>query len=317
MLSLRLGFGGLVAAGVVGTIFACVEEPSSKRESRVNVDGSASTPDDPTGVTPSEESSSGAVPSFNVVSQSLTMDFGGRQRRYVLQMPKTYDSSKSYPLVMIFHGSPGNAESMAKSVPFDDASKGEAIIVYPQAGNQAAAENYYDWDLYTPTQNNIDMNWIVALVDAIKDQKNIDKTRTLAFGFSGGAFFTTQMACRFSGLFKAISVNSGGGPEESQMNFQKRANGCYVCPGGAVATLVIHGQADDQVVPTSGAFTSQCFAATNGCGDSASAVSPSPCEAYDGCPAKSPVRRCFIPDQKHAVWPSAMDQSWSFFRSLP
>lgn len=321
MLSLTLRFGGLaLAAGIVGSVFvACKEEPTSPRDTAIGAlhDGGA-TSDDPSNVAPNQTgTSSGGSPSVNVTSQELTMEFGGRSRRYILQTPKSYSASKTYPLVMIFHGSPGNPQTMAQTVPFDSASRGEAIIVYPQAANPAAAQNYFDWDLYTPTQNNVDMSWIVALIDTIQSQKNIDKKSVLAFGFSNGAFFTTQMACRFAGVFKAISVNSGGGPEEPQMNFEKRDNGCYVCPGGPVATLVIHGQADDQVVPTSGAFTAQCFAATNGCSDTAGSVSPAPCEAYEGCPAKAPVRRCFIPNQKHTMWTSAMDQSWSFLRSLP
>ena len=245
------------------------------------------------------------------------MDFGGASRHYILQTPNTYDASRTYPLVMVFHGSPGNAANMAKDLPFDAASDGQAIIVYPEARSPSAAGGNFDWDLYTPTQTNADMSWIVALVDELRSKVNIDASKVLAFGFSGGAFFTTQLACRVGGLFKAIAINSGGGPDEAQMGFEKRSNGCYVCPGGPVATLVVHGQVDEQVPVSSGAFTAYCFASTNGCGESTKAASPAPCEAFEGCPADAPVRRCFIPNQKHTVWPSATAEAWSFFRGLP
>jgi len=48
------------------------------------------------------------------------------------------------------------------------------------------------------------MNFIAALPDEIKTKANVDTTRVLGYGYSGGGFFLTQFTCRFGGIFKAI-----------------------------------------------------------------------------------------------------------------
>ncbi len=267
-------------------------------------DGAAPGPDG------SGETEAGPTPPAVTVTNE-TMEFGGSTRTYILAKPVPYDPGKSYPLVLSFHGSPGLAENMAKYLPFDAVSKNEAVIVYPQS-------KFDSWDLYTVTQNNADMGFINALPQEIKNTKaNVDLSHVYAFGFSGGGFFITQFTCRFGGVFKAISVNAGGGPDEPNMNYGKYSNGCFKCPGGPVAALVTHGDNDTAVEPGSGEFTHACYATFNGCGDTRSPVAPSPCEQYDGCPTSAPVKWCLIPGLPHAVWPSALDESWKFFKSIP
>jgi polyhydroxybutyrate depolymerase len=245
-----------------------------------------------------------------VVTTEETMEHGGKTRRYILAKPKDYDENKAYPLVLSFHGNPGTHTGMAEGLPFDSASKNEAVIAYPAAATG-------DWDIYTPTDSNADMYFIQALVEEIKGKLNIDGEKVFAFGYSGGGFFISHFACRFQGVFKAISINAGGGPDEAQMGYGKRENGCYICPGGPIATLVTHGADDTEVEPASGEFTATCFASTNECGDSRSPTTPQPCEKYDGCPDDKPVKRCIIPGLGHGPWADAMKEAWTFFKSLP
>jgi polyhydroxybutyrate depolymerase len=250
-------------------------------------------------------------PTQHVTLTSETFAFGGEERTYELALPKTYDAKKTYPLVMSFHGNPGTADWMAQNLPFDSVSKGDAVIVYPQAATE-------DWDLYTPTDSNRDMAFIKALIGEVKAKKaNIDTKKVFGFGYSGGAFFLTQFTCRFGGVFKAISVNAGGGPDEQQMGYDQRPNGCYICPGGAVPIIVTHGTADDNVEFASGEFTHACYASTNGCKQTLSDSTPAPCQVHDGCPASKPVKWCPIEGQSHALWDGAMTQAWAFFTSLP
>lgn len=276
-------------------------EPGSSGETpsgSSGTSGTSGTPNNPPG------------PEVHVELTTETMDFGGRTRKYLLARPVDYDAGKSYPLVISFHGNPGIAENMAQGIPFDAASKKEAVIAYPQALHDA-------WDLYTPTDSNADMYWIEALPAEIAKKVNIDDSQVFGFGYSGGGFFLPQFTCRFGGVFKAISVNAGGGPDEPEMGYAKHANGCYVCPGGPVPIIVTHGGQDAEVPPSSGEFTKACYATTNGCGTTTSAASPAPCETYDGCPADKPVKWCLIPAQGHGVWANAVAEAWAFFKSLP
>lgn len=304
------------AALFVLTVFACSKEQASVPTEGARfggTDGLASSSSG--GTTPG--GSSGTASDGGPRSESLvnvtneSFEHNGKTRHYILAKPKNMVANKSYPLVLSFHGNPGTADGMANGLPFDSVSKADAVIAYPAADTN-------NWDLYTPTDTNADMSFVQALVDEIKEKKaDVDKARVFGFGYSGGAFFITQMACRFEGFFKAISVNAGGGPDEMQMGFEKRDDGCYDCPGGPIATLVTHGGADTEVETASGEFTATCFAGTNGCSGNRSATTPSPCEQYDECPDDKPVKRCIIPNLGHGIWGQAMKEAWTFFNAIP
>jgi poly(3-hydroxybutyrate) depolymerase len=209
---------------------------------------------------------------------------------------------------MLFHGNPGSKEQMRGYVPFENVSKRDAFLVYPNASNGA-------WDLYTPTETNKDMSWIRDLPSELAARFNVDPSRVYGFGFSGGAFMMAQMGCRFGqSLFRAVMINSGGGPEESKSGYPKREDACYVCPGGPIPSLIVHGDQDGTVVKESGAFTAKCVAETNGCAAFPNAaVAPSPCLSAPGC--QKPVEWCLIPKMGHAVWDQSMQAAWDFFRA--
>ncbi len=123
------------------------------------------------------------------------------------------------------------------------------------------------------------------------------------------------MACRFAGFFRAIAVNSGGGPQEDQMGYPKRPDGCFICPGGPIPTLVIHGDTDADVSSASGNFTANCFADTNGCKSTRTATTPAPCQLHDECSSGKPVKWCLIPGMGHTLWSNAITEAWSLFTS--
>jgi len=308
------------AAGFVLAVFACTNDDSGAASSSSS--GAVSGPDanesssngssgTSTGSSGTSTGTSGSDPPERLVTITTeTMEFGGKTRTYLLATPKSYDANKSYPLVLSFHGNPGTAQGRADGLPFDSVSKSDAVIAYPQADSN-------DWDLYTPTDGNADMSWIHALPDDIAAKVNIDRGRILGYGYSGGGFFLTQFTCRFGDVFKAISINAGGGPDEEQMGYGQYENGCFMCPGGPVATIVTHGDADPEVEPGSGEFTHACYATFNGCSDSLSPTTPAPCQQHDGCPADKPVKWCLIPGQGHGPWAASMKEAWAFFIALP
>lgn len=262
---------------------------------------------------PSASTASGTVtlpPSTEDIElTAVSTTFGGQARNYLLGVPRDYDPSRTYPLVMLFHGNPGTRERMRKDAPFEVASRRAAILVYPSAAEGGA------WDLYEPTATNKDMSFVRSLPAEVARSYNVDPSRVFGFGFSGGAFLMAQMGCRFGqSAFRAVSIHSGGGPNESRAGFAQRADECFVCPGGPLPTLVIHGDADGQVVKESGAFTARCVAETNGCSDfPKTSVAPSPCFAAPGC--QKTVEWCLVPNLGHALWDRGMQTAWDFFRA--
>jgi polyhydroxybutyrate depolymerase len=315
-------FGGGLALFAVGILVALIGSTGcSKSGSSSSSSGSSGTdpgtssgnPSSSGGGTSGGATSGGPPPAPKIVDVSdQSFTFNGQNRIYVFAKPKTYDASKAYPLVLSFHGNPGDAHSQAGGLPFESASGSDAIIAYPQA--LSADSGAFSWDLYTAVDDNADMNFIKALIDDIASKANIDKTKVLGYGYSGGGFFLAQYGCIFGGVFKALSINAGGGPD--QLSYSKRDDGCYVCPAGPIPTIVTHGQTDSEVPVDSGIFTAACYADGNGCGTTRTATTPAPCELFDGCPATAPVKRCIIPNQGHGPWSESMNQAWAFFKAL-
>jgi polyhydroxybutyrate depolymerase len=294
-------------------VIACKGSSDSGGASSGGASSSSSSSGDPIRGGTSGTGSPDVPPPPPAVNLTLeTMQWNGIARTYFLGKPRTYDAARAYPLVVSFHGNPSSADIQAHALPFN-ASDQDAVLVYPQA--LQADSGSFSWDLYTATADNADMNWIKPLIEEVKKKANIDKNKVFGFGYSGGGFFISQYSCRFGGVFRAIASNAGGGPDEPNMGYPKRDDGCYICPAGPIPILVTHGEADAEVEVASGTFTADCYADENGCSGSRSASTPAPCEVYDGC--SKPVKRCIIPGQSHALWGGATAEAWTFFKAAP
>ena len=259
-------------------------------------------------------SSSGAPANPNVVTQSMTMEFNGSTRTYLLAKPTKYDEAKKYPLVLNFHGNPGTPTGESVAMPFDSVTKQDAIVVYPQAASQDNAD--FNWD-FSPPDENPDMQWIQPLIEEVATKVSIDKDRVLAFGYSGGAYFLSQYACRVDvkGFIKLVGIVSGGAPEPRPGDDQ-RPNECVKCVGAGTPMFIAHGETDDSEVPfVGGDYARQCWAADNGCNDDDFQGGTAPCKNYNGCTA--PVTWCPVPDQGHGPWQPAMQQAWDMLKALP
>ncbi|MBX3229599.1 MAG: hypothetical protein KIT84_04630 [Labilithrix sp.] len=266
---------------------------------------------DPDGGESTETLPDGAPAETETVTVSEEkMSFQGRERRYLLVKPKSYDAERTYPLVLSFHGNPGYPEYQRNLLPFESVSKDDAIVVYPAAAHD-------DWD-FQPTDN-VDIPWMLPLVDDVASKVNIDKARVLGYGYSGGAYFISAAACRVGGIFEMIAILSGGAPEAYKEGQATTTQGCVVCDGTPLATLVVHGMEDKSVVPFEGGdFARKCWAETNGCTqDELEDSEPSACQTYKGCSAGHPTKWCAVPGQGHDAWKPSMQVAWDMFQALP
>jgi polyhydroxybutyrate depolymerase len=307
MLGLRRVLACAAGAAVIGAT-AC-----SHHENVVVVAGDdGGTGDDDGGVTPETGTDTGpGAPEVKATNES--MNFNGTKRTYVLVVPTSYDATKAYPLVIDFHGDGGTGAQMRGDWPVESATHQQAIIVYPDGIGTT-------WDLYDTGAQNPDMPWIKALIDALAQKYNVDKSRILGSGYSKGGFFVNEMACNYPGTFKAIAVYEGGAPdEEFNSAGTKDAQGYWRCPNEqATAAFVFQGDADRSVTPDSGNFDGMYWAHVNGCADTMSPTTPSPCQEYASCPAGKRVTYCLIPGLDHVVWfPDGRTAAWSFFSALP
>lgn len=228
----------------------------------------------------------------------------GESRTYELAVPKSYDASRAYPLVLVIHGDGGDGPSMHRAHPLDDVSGDDAIVAYPSGKGRL-------WDLYTAYDTNADQVYVGAIVADVTARFSIDASKVWAVGYSSGAFVISQLACRRA-LFTGIVLHAGGAPNEPSEAPPK--DSFPDCAGVPAATFVVHGTADGTVVLASGQYAASFWAQKSACGTTLTDTAPAPCKAFDGCPAGSRVSYCEVPGLGHVIWPSALQAEWDFLR---
>jgi polyhydroxybutyrate depolymerase len=237
-------------------------------------------------------------------SGTQTIDVGGLSRSFILDLPTGYQSSKAYPLLFGFHGRGFSATE------FRSASYGNllsvagraAIVVHPDAAGDADAERYWE------TENDQDVLFFDAMLDALTEGLCVDEARVFAAGHSSGGYFTNVLGCQRGDVLRAIAPVAGGGP--------------FGTGGGApscerpLSAWIAHAE-DDQTVPfPNGEGSRDYWLESDDCSDSSfESVDPNPCVAYDGCARGLAVRWC-VYDGGHD-WPSFATQGiWEFFASF-
>lgn len=224
------------------------------------------------------------------------------ERDYILVVPPGYDPNKSYPLVFAWHGRGSNGAQARLYFKVEEASKGEAIFIYPYGLPLADMQDQTGWDLDPANED-------FALFDALlADALNnlcVDPSRVFSTGHSFGAYMSIQLACYRADVLRGIGEVAGGGP--------------FGQCTGQVAAWMAHGTLDAVVPYTEGEKARDFTTANNNCDAKADPVDPAPCTAFAGCDDGVPVHWCShdIAEFMGHTWPSwAGDGIWDFFAAL-
>lgn len=230
----------------------------------------------------------------------------GKARAYTLVVPAGYQPKTPYPVVFGLHGNGGNANGARASLDLEKHARGQAIFVYPEGIGGG-------WDLDGESAKNRDVALFDAILLALHQSLCIDERRIFVTGFSNGAYMANQLGCRRGERIRAIATHSGGGPyENAGATYDEQ--GHLVCPGKAVATLVVHGLSDRSVAPSEGQKSVDHWSFANRCTGGTSPGGPSACVSFNGC--AQPVVSCKVPGLGHAMWSEGKRMTWSFFDSL-
>ncbi len=129
------------------------------------------------------------------------IEVDGRERYFIVYAPT---EGADLPVVLDFHGWGGTAEAQAEGSGLLAVAEEEGfIVVYPQA----LEENTLLW---APSQ---DVTYVQAVLDVVKQDYDVDETRTYAVGFSGGAFMTHYLGGALSDQLAAIATLDGYLPD--------------------------------------------------------------------------------------------------------
>ncbi len=143
-----------------------------------------------------------------------TLDFDGLNREYIIYLPSNFDNTTSHPVMFNFHGGSDLASNFifANDMrPIADTAK--FIAVYPQGavdyeGADPGTQPSTSWLHKAPT-NHDDIFFIEAIIDDLNNEYLIDQDRIYACGYSEGAIFSYELACRLNHKIAAIGAVSG------------------------------------------------------------------------------------------------------------
>jgi polyhydroxybutyrate depolymerase len=244
-------------------------------------------------------------PSAKLGATTRRVNALGRDRTYTLVVPEGYAPTEPYPLVVVLHGGGGNAAGARNQTDLEKVAQGRAIFVYPDAvgGN---------WNLEAETRSNGDVALFDAILLGAHNELCIDSRRVFLTGFSNGAYMANQLACKRGERVRGVVTHAGGGPFEMAGTYD--STGHLVCPGKAVASLVVHGASDGTVAPGEGQKSLDHWSYANRCATRSVASWVPPCVALQGC--FQPVGLCQIPNLGHGLWSNAGKVTWTFFETL-
>jgi len=282
---------------------------------------------DPVGNKDNPPVKDGKLSGYGPGNYKFTLIHDGLNRKYLVHVPKTYDRSKSSPVVMALHGGGGNAANAPKYFGLNRKSDTAGfILVYPEGhGRTVFGKTFATWNAgrccgEALKNNSDDVGFIRAMVDKLESDFNVDKKRIYATGMSNGAQMVYRLACELSDRIAAIA------PVGSQGTFDN----CR--PERPVPVLHIQGK-DDPCSLYDGGICGRCMAefwqelgmpvpyddwkcvsipsyvgiwrARNSCSEKSDQTfrnKGATCETYEGCKQNADVTLCTVEGLGHN-WP--------------
>jgi polyhydroxybutyrate depolymerase len=174
---------------------------------------------------------------------SGTITVSGRNREYLLYVPKSYDRTKRTPLVISLHPAMSWPSSQMNISQWNNvADENGFIVVYP-AGTGPGPKVWLMEGKRTPTRMP-DVLFISALIDKLEGAYNIDPARIYADGLSNGGGMAFALSCVLSNRIAAVGMVSAA----------RSLNWNWYTGQRPVPMIAFHGT-DDRVVPYNGGRT--------------------------------------------------------------
>jgi poly(3-hydroxybutyrate) depolymerase len=245
-----------------------------------------------------------------------TIDGNRRTRTFLVQVPADYQSTstKSYPLVFVFHGAGGSsAQSYSWGLQNVSGASENGIFVFPEG---IAYQNYgIGWD---DTRNGYDIPFFDNMVKDIEAYYCVDTTRVFVAGFSWGGDFVTSLVCNRSSVIRAAAANSTTDEYNTASNYATYQNGpCSKATPPAVRFE--HAVGGDSAYPAPlFSTTSKLFQYVNSCSATSTAVSKTSvesCGSYNSC-SKEYLECSFNASIGHTLPPGWAANVWAFFSTF-
>ena len=232
---------------------------------------------------------------------NFTESIGGTSRKWMLDVPTSYDTNKPYRLIFVWHPLSGNGSQIVSGGFNGLKSLSNSTAVFATAdglnGSNSEASGTGWWNA-----GGGDMKLFKAMLDKINAGLCIDQERIFTTGFSFGGMMSYELPFEFD-VFRATAPCSG---KTGVIPFVET----YTNP---VAIMAFHGDSDTFVATALGKAFFDKYAARNKCGTQTQAVSPTGCQQYQGCTV--PSTWCLFKGG-HNTWSEEPGAIWKFFSSF-
>jgi len=241
-----------------------------------------------------------------------TITVGGVERHYVLDVPDELAPGSPVPLLFDFHGIGHSGAGVWQVSEFRALAPRERFVtVYPDGlpisfsrGDRTFAGP--GWEIRTASPNR-DLDFTLALLDALESEFCIDRARVYATGFSNGGYFSHVLGCTHADRFAAVAPVGGGWLT-------------WRCEPKRPVPVMIHHGREDRVIDVSEARrAADAWRAIDSCAPAAPSPATSPgagaaCTTADACAAGVSVVYC-EGDFAHRWPPDATERVWRFLSS--
>lgn len=136
--------------------------------------------------------------------QMFDLEFGGRNRTYILHVPPGYDGKKPVPLVFDLHGFSSNGPQQLGLSGFEQVADKEGFLVVAPTGYM----NSWNGDIAFGSAFMAmldDVGLMKAIVDQIAGMANIDHGRVFSTGLSNGAAMSNTLGCQAADTFAGVA----------------------------------------------------------------------------------------------------------------
>ena len=137
------------------------------------------------------------------------LDYGDKEREYLLHIPENFDETEPVPLVIALHGLTNTGQKLLESSKFDlVADTANFLVAFPTAWTNGTGVTAWNNGLSVGSGED-DTGFLRELIKTISEEYNVNSRRIYFTGFSMGGFMSNKMACEFSYEIAAIASHSG------------------------------------------------------------------------------------------------------------
>ena len=259
------------------------------------------------------------LPAPTAGDSTVTLQHGGRSRKYILHVPAGLSAGTAVPLVFDLHGAFGDGAQQKGMSGFSAlADREHFLAVFPDG-----VDGYWNVDdtcCGTAGEEKIDdVGFLRTIITTLSEETCIDAARIYVSGFSNGGGLAHRMGCDAADVIAAIAPVAtdlrtqpcNAARPISMLEVRPMADSVEPYEGGLV------GPEGGQYVAVGGKASLALWAAINQCTGTATTLDY--CETFTECAEGVETALCSLPNVDHNPYNNALGfdvagVAWSMFQ---